>query len=148
MQNRLPSSPNSDPSGPSTDWEAIARYLAGESSAEESERIGQWLAEHKADAALLAALDKTLSGLALPEQAGIDVDTALARVVERRDSPTGQPATPVRRSPRELRYTRRTASIWRAGPFPSAAPGVVLGARLVPPRKGGEPPPLGIAGGV
>src|SRR4051812_39117088 len=146
MQNRLPSSPNSDPSGPSTDWEAIARYLAGESSAEESERIGQWLAEHKADAALLAALDKTLSGLALPEQAGIDVDTALARVVERRDSPTGQPATPVRRSPRQLRYTRKTAPMWRAAAILAAAAAVVVAARLVLQRSGEERSSLADAG--
>src|SRR3954468_24269054 len=124
MQNGLPSSPNSDPSGSSIEWEAIARYLAGESSEEESARIAQWLAEHKADAALLAALDKTLSGLPLPEQGSSDGDTALARGAERRDSPSGQPATAIRRSPRELRYTRRTASMWRAAAILAAAAAV------------------------
>jgi transmembrane sensor len=146
MQNGLPSSPNSDPSGSSIEWEAIARYLAGESSAEESERIAQWLAEHKADAALLAALDKTLSVLALPEQAGIDVDRALASVAERRDSPSGPLPTPVRRSPRQLRYTRKTAPMWRAAAILAAAAAVVVAARLVLQRSGEERSSLADAG--
>ena len=114
MKNDSPSSPSHDSTGESTDWEALARYLAGESSESESERIGQWLREHKADAALLTALDKAVSGLALGEQDDIDVDRALAQVVDRRDATSGNAAIPMRRSPRELRYSRRTASTWRA----------------------------------
>ena len=130
MQNDSPSSPIPDPSGSPTDWEALARYLAGESSAAESERIGQWLAEHKADAALIAALDKAVAGLALDEQNDIDVDRALARVVERRDSAGhDQPLRPQR--PRELPYSRRTATMWRAAAILAAAAAVVVAARLV-----------------
>ena len=131
MQNESPSFPNPDPSGSSTDWEALARYLAGESSAAESERIGQWLAEHKADAALVAALDKALAGLVLPVHGDTDVDRALARVVERRDAANGDPTVPSRRTARELRHSRRTASTWRATAILAAAAAVVLAARLL-----------------
>lgn len=146
MQNEPPSFPNPDPSGSSTDWEALARYLAGESSAAESERIGQWLAEHKADAALVAALDKALAGLAVREHGDTDVDLALARVVERRDAASGDPAMPGRRPPRELRYSRRTASTWRAAAILAAAAAVVVAARLVLQRSDEERPSLADGG--
>ena len=143
MKNDSPSSSNPDPS---TDWEALARYLAGESSEAESERIGQWLREHKADAALVAALDKAVAGLALGEQDDIDVDRALARVVERRDSRSGNAAMPMRRPPRELRSSRRTASRWRAAAILAAAAAVVVAARLVLQRGGDERPSVADAG--
>ena len=146
MQNDSPTSPDHDASESSTDWEALARYLAGESSAAESERIGQWLKEHKADAALLAALDKSLAGIASTEQADIDVDRALTRVIERRDSTSGDPATSARRLPRELRYSRRTASMWRAAAILAAAAAVVVAARLVLQRDSGERSPVATAG--
>ena len=146
MQNDSPSSPIPDPSGSAADWEALARYLAGESSAEESERIGQWLAEHKADAALVAALDKAVAGVALDEQDDIDIDSALVRTLERRDSASGDTALPPRRSPRELRYTRRTASTWRAAAILAAAAAVVVAARLVLQRNGDERSPVADAG--
>lgn len=69
------------------DWEALARYLAGESPVEEQEAVQRWLASHSGDAAMLAALDDALAGLTLGPDAekGIDVDAALARVKARRD---------------------------------------------------------------
>ncbi len=150
MQNDSPSSPIPDPSRSPADWEALARYLAGESSAAESERIGRWLAEHKADAALVAALvaalDKAVAGLALGEQADLDVDRALARVHEQLDSVSRDPALPLRRPPRELRYSRRTASTWRAAAILAAAAAVVIAARLVLQRSGDERSPMADAG--
>ena len=136
MQNESPSSPNPDPAGSSADWEALARYLAGESSEDEAARMGQWLAEHKADAALIAALDKAVAGLAMPDPGDIDVDRALTRVAERRDSAIDNPATPMTRPPRELRSSRRTASTWRAAAILAAAAAVVVAARLVLQRVG------------
>ena len=138
MQNDSPSSSNHDSAASSTDWEALARYLAGESSEEESERIGLWLKEHKADAALVAALDKAVAGLALSAHEDVDVDGALARVVQRRDSAGADPVVRARRSPRELRHSRRTASTWRAAAILAAAAAVVVAARLVLQRGGGE----------
>ncbi|HKN65396.1 MAG TPA: FecR domain-containing protein [Gemmatimonadaceae bacterium] len=146
MQNDSPTFPDHDAPESSTDWEALARYLAGESSAAESERIGQWLKEHKADAALVAALEKSLAGLASSEQSDIDVDRALARVIERRDSTRGDPASSARRPPPELRYSRRTASMWRAAAILAAAAAVVVAARLVLQRDSGERSPAATAG--
>lgn len=146
MQNDSPSSPNHDSAAPSTDWEALARYLAGESSEEESERMGQWLKEHKADAALVVALDKATVGLALDADDNIDVDGALARVVERRDSTAVDAVVRAARPPRELRYSRRTASTWRAAAILAAAAAVVVAARLVLQRGEGERSPSGDVG--
>src|SRR5579875_1378749 len=42
------------------DWEALARYMAGESPEDESRRVEAWLAADPADAALLAAMDALL----------------------------------------------------------------------------------------
>src|SRR5437773_2333720 len=43
--------------GNAPDWEAIARYLAGESSAAESAIVERWLEEHPGDRALVQRLD-------------------------------------------------------------------------------------------
>ena len=146
MQNDSPSSPNNDSAPSSTDWEALARYLAGESSEEESERMGRWLKEHKADAAFVAALDKAVAGLALDARHDIDVDGALARVVERRDSTGADRGMRAPRPPRELRYSRRTASTWRAVAILAAAAAVVIAARLVVQRDEDERSPAGSVG--
>lgn len=70
-------------------WEAIARYLAGESPAEEQAAVQRWLASKPGDARMLAALDDALDRVALGPDAeqGIDVEAALAAVKARRDEP-------------------------------------------------------------
>ena len=146
MQNDSLHSPNPDSPGSSTDWEAFARYLAGESSDEESERIGEWLREHKADAAVVAALEKAIAGLALDTHGDIDVDRALARVGERRDSTAADAPMFTRRPPGELHYSRRKASTWRAAAILAAAAAVVVAARLVLQRGGSEPSPVANVG--
>ena len=72
-------------------WEAIARYLAGESPAEEQAAVQRWLGSNPRDAQMIAALDDALAGLALGPDArqDIDVEAALARVKARRDEPLG-----------------------------------------------------------
>jgi transmembrane sensor len=67
------------------DWEALARYLAGESSAEEAEAMRAWLAAHPGRADLLAALERSLSGLAFKAPEDLDVEGALRSVRARRD---------------------------------------------------------------
>ena len=69
-------------SSETTNWEALARYLAGESPAEEQAAVRQWLAEHPADAKMLGALDDALGRVTLGPDAtkGIDVEAALAKV--------------------------------------------------------------------
>jgi transmembrane sensor len=119
-----------DHSDRSIDWEALARFLAGESSAAESERIARWLTEHKADAELLAALDNAMSGLALRDIPGVDVEGALARVAARRDeAPTARP--------RVLPFARRRAAAWRGVALIAAAAAVVFAARVVLERNAG-----------
>jgi len=45
------------------DWDALARYFAGESSAEEAEATSRWLAEHPEEADAFAALDSVTARL-------------------------------------------------------------------------------------
>jgi transmembrane sensor len=79
--------PGAESAEPQADWDAIARYLAGESSASERETVQRWLASLPADSKLIAALDDALDGLTLGADAtkGIDVEGALAKVKARRD---------------------------------------------------------------
>ena len=146
MQNESASPPNPDPSGAPIDWEALARYLAGESSVAESERISRWLEEHKADAELVGALDKAMTSLALRDAGDVDVDQALSRVAERRESPTADPAPPIRRPSRGPHYSRRTTSPWRVVAILAAAAAIVIAARLVLQRNGEDRAPLPDAG--
>jgi transmembrane sensor len=78
--------PLPDTPGP-IDWEALARYLAGESSPAEVEQVRAWLAAHPSDAALLESLDGHLDRLAAPDTTapGPDVEAALREVNGRRD---------------------------------------------------------------
>jgi len=126
-----------DHTEPSIDWEVVARYLAGESSATESEQIARWLEEHKADAALLQALDNAITGLALREASDVDVEAALSRVVARRDNAEPVQDTVPLRSPRLRHRSRKTAPIWRAVTFLAAAAAVVVAARLLLQRNEG-----------
>jgi transmembrane sensor len=73
------------------DWEALARYLDGESDAAESERLRTWLEAHPADAAMLSALDARVGRSAFDSPAGrggadIDVDAALRASAAKRDA--------------------------------------------------------------
>src|SRR5687767_5978886 len=72
------------------DWEALARYHAGESPEAEARALRAWLAAHPADAAMLAELhgatDRAMAAPALDE-ASLDVEAALRRVKARRSTP-------------------------------------------------------------
>src|SRR5438046_718767 len=65
------------------DWDAIARFRAGESTPDESAAIASWLQRHPSEARLLDELDRSIA----PHLAGvpvsaepIDVEAALRRV--------------------------------------------------------------------
>jgi transmembrane sensor len=96
-------------------WEAIARYLAGESPAEEQAAVRQWLANHPADAGAIAALDDVLDRVALKPElvAAVDVEAALARVNSRRHE-----VIPLRR--RRIHWV----------PLAAAAAGLVIAAAI------------------
>ena len=81
---------------PAPDWEAIARYLAGESQPEEASIIEQWLEAHPHDRELVERLDAE----ATIEPADVDVEAALARVHARMAEPSRPrvlPMPPARR---------------------------------------------------
>jgi transmembrane sensor len=85
------------------DWDAIARFLAGESDAGEAAAVRAWLEAHPEDRALVEGLDAaaTIDGVA-----GVDVEGALARAHRKMATPQrpsltlqrgGAPAAPSKR---------------------------------------------------
>src|SRR5436190_16511136 len=133
-----PSTPD-QPEAPS-DWEAIARYLSGESSPAESERIARWLGEHPSDAAVVAALDKAMASLALRDASGVDVESALQQAAARRDAPSTLSERRSERRSATRHIPRTTASPWRMVTLLAAAAVIVLAARAVLQRKDGANP--------
>ena len=127
--NNNPSTP--DEPKPPIDWEAIARYLSGESSSAESERVARWLDENSADAAVVAALDKAIASLALRDNSDVDVESALLSVTAKRDAPI--PVTERKTTPRPARrhVARTTAAPWRLVTLLAAAAVVLFAARAV-----------------
>jgi transmembrane sensor len=88
----------------SADWEAIARYFANESPEAERHTVRQWLDTHPDEAEALAALHDATGRLVQETPPGLDVEAALRRVTERRESAdviaigarrTGRPVVPV-----------------------------------------------------
>ena len=108
------------------DWEAIARHVAGESSADESAAVGAWLSAHPADAHAIAALSAAASRRER-HSADVDVEAALARVHER----MRLPATPVIPLRPVVRSTRRTFMPWSM----AAAAVVVIAAGVTFARR-------------
>jgi transmembrane sensor len=77
-----------------TQWEGLARFLAGESSPEEEQRIRAQLAGDAERAALVNALD---TALARPDEAPLsqrEVEAALASVMARRELPVDRAPGP------------------------------------------------------
>jgi transmembrane sensor len=70
-----------------TDWEALARYVAGESSPEEIALIETQLAAHPQDKALLDALATLTARIGSIPPADLDVEAALRQVKARRNEP-------------------------------------------------------------
>ena len=81
MGNQPPSHP---PHDDSADWEAIARYFAGESSSDEAIVIRRWLEAHPTEAAALTALGDATADLSSATPPDLDVQAALASVTRRR----------------------------------------------------------------
>jgi transmembrane sensor len=84
--------------GEAVDWEALARYLAGESPPPEADAVRAWLAENPDRQAVLDALERAMDRAAVPSPAGLDVEAALASVRRRMDAPE-TPVIPLRRPP-------------------------------------------------
>jgi transmembrane sensor len=101
-------------------WEALARYVAGESSTAEAAQIGLWLTQDPRRGEVLAALQRATTSLEPRADHGIDVEAALQRVSARLAEP------PVHAIPPARRPTGWTAGLTRA-----AAVVVLLGAAAV-----------------
>jgi transmembrane sensor len=121
---------------PEVDWEAIGRYLAGESSAAERERIERWLAAQPADSRLIATLDAAVSRLALTDAstAGIDVEAALKQVNARRAAAPVLPRQAVRM------LTGRRTLMWPT--LAAAALVLAVGALVLRGRTSSEIAPV------
>lgn len=97
---RSPDQPFDDDARSGADWDALARYAAGESSPAEAVAVAAWLETHPADAALVAFVRSGLEHqVAAPT---VDVEMALARVRARISgesaaSVTQQPFAPAAR---------------------------------------------------
>lgn len=81
MSDRIPHR-SSETGGPSeADWEAIARFLAGESDPVESANVRAWLAAHPEDAVLVDAVKA--HSVHVERRADITVDTEVALMAVR-----------------------------------------------------------------
>jgi transmembrane sensor len=123
------------------DWEALARYVVGESPPDEAEQLETRLAAHPADKALLDALARVSQTLAADVPTDLDVESALRRVKARSNETTGRPLEfrrPLVDARREVR--------WRV-PLPAVAAAAVVAIGLagyfsMRTRKIELPPPL------
>ena len=87
---------------PPTDWEALARYLAGESPQDEVARIEARLNAQPADKALMDSLAAVTERMALKPPKDLDVESALARVKARRSAVEARPLQLERAAARPL----------------------------------------------
>lgn len=156
----LPPSSSESPS-----WEAIGRFLSGESSADEAQAVSSYLAAHPDDARIVEAVQQAAIRLGDDLHAPIDTERALLSVMKRRSDAAD--ASPVRsldlaraaareRTPTEVRIaaesfssssstsSTREASAsplrrWRAPAAVAAAVLLVASAALIW-RAGSEAP--------
>jgi len=119
------------------DWEALARYYAGEATDAEASAVRAWLAAHPSEAAGFEAIEAGIQRISADLHADIDVEAALKRVAVRRDEaaqskPRLVPAaTPERPSQRRLPAARSVTWTWRRPALAAAAIGVVALGALV-----------------
>jgi transmembrane sensor len=137
-----PETPRTEQPDPPMDWDAVARYLAGESPAEEADAVRKWLAEHPGDAELVRALDGTLDRLAIAPSGEIDVEGALQKVAARRDAAdTRSIIRPITRPGKPDLRIARPAPRWGSPALRTAAAIAVAAAGLAiwqATRKAGE----------
>src|SRR6185295_16040655 len=133
MTDRSPT--HSSAPSPSLDWEAVGRYLAGESSPAEAEAVRRWLEEHPDDARLVNALDAAAKH-ATPSFE-VDVEAALRTVKTRMHS-----RAPTSTSPGARTYAFASGPSWRRYTGIAVAAGVLLmvGVLLMKRAPIGGPP--------
>ncbi|HEX2780288.1 MAG TPA: FecR domain-containing protein [Gemmatimonadaceae bacterium] len=102
---------NFDPTAEPFDWDAVARYLAGESNPDEARAVRLWLDARPERAELVGALGRSFDRLAAGDSSDIDVERALASVHARMN----EPALAVERggAPRFAPRMRPATPLWR-----------------------------------
>jgi len=106
-------------STPDADWDAISRFVAGESDAVESAAVAQWLATHPVDAAVVALVKARADRATVRSEVAVDTERALAAV---RSRMTEAPSLTVDRSgTRTYPIAGRSARRWRGPAFAAAA---------------------------
>ncbi|WP_411278958.1 FecR family protein [Gemmatimonas sp.] len=109
------------------DWDALARFMAGESDAVESAVVAQWLATHPEDAALAALVKARAERAVTRSEISVDTEQALAAVRSRlAETPSMPPSmTPLMAVHRGGAATEtaapRSARRWRGPLFAAAA---------------------------
>jgi transmembrane sensor len=114
----MSTTPTPPPSG-APDWDAIGRFLAGESAEAEAAQVAAWLAAHPEDAAVIERVNGTANRVASQLGTPIDTEAALARVLARRGTTTVDPS--VRPLPQ-----RRTRTQWTWALAAAAGLGVIV----------------------
>lgn len=117
--------PNLPPADDSTDWEAVARYFAGESTSEEVEVVRRWLEAHPVEASALTSLGDATAQLSNATPPDLDVEAALKQVIERRDAAKVIPIDSRRPATRPVARTVAPARRWRFA-LPAAAAAALL----------------------
>ncbi|QJR38050.1 FecR family protein [Gemmatimonas groenlandica] len=108
-------------SAPEADWDAISRYVAGESDAVESAAVSEWLTAHPEDAALAAIVKARADRVATRSAVSVDTERALAAVRRRiADSPTLTVARGGAAQPAVAKSAAATRR-WRGPMFAAAA---------------------------
>lgn len=129
----IPPDFDSDPMADPYDWDALARYVAGESTPAEQRTVEAWLAARPERGQLVSALRESIDALAIGSADDVDVEAALRTVHAR----MGEPADVAVAMPspaRRLRIDRATRTAapargrWRViASFAAAAAIVVAG---------------------
>jgi len=114
------------PDADEVDWDALARYLTGESREGEAEAMMRWLAARADREALVAKLDGILATRAYQAPAGLDVEGALRKVHAKMAEPTVVDISTRRRS----RTFLAPPDFWRMRALAGAAAVAVLAIGL------------------
>ncbi len=103
------------------DWDSIARYLSGESTAEEARVIRAWLDANPADRELVERLGDVMSAAPVD----VDVERALARVHQRIDHAQQRPTLTLERGG-AASTPKRSRTAWLGGLIAAAAVAAIV----------------------
>ncbi len=137
------SPPPPPPSGP-PDWEALGRFLAGESDPAESAAVAAWIAEHPEDARIVQAVNAAADRLGDDLRTPVDTERALAAVLAKREE-APLDAVPsldeARRRAPAPRTTTSPARVWWRRPGVAAAAVLFVVASVLALRSDWNAPP-------